>query len=249
MNRTLSAVASLILLCSTLSAQSRPPKEAAAAGTVSGTVSTISGSLITIMEGWVTIDASGATFAGRRGPASIADIKPGTRIDAVITSAGAGGTMQASRILVLDLPDGSLSGAVEAVSTSTLTVLGRTVQVTPATRIFGSKREPMTLADIKAGDRVTVEVNASASGLAAEVIHVQAPRADMIIDGTVKAIATDSWIITTRDSRDVTVLVNAQTKIEGSPKVGDTVRVMARTDAAGNLVALTISVRQRSPKP
>lgn len=257
MNRTLSAVASLILLCSTLSAQSRPPKEVPSVGTVSGTVSTVSGSLITIMEGWVTIDATGATFAGRQGSASIADIKPGTRIDAAITNAGAGGNLQASRIIILDLPDGSLSAAVEAVSAtnSTLTVLGRTIQVTSATRIFGGKRDQMTLADIKVGDRVTVEVKATASGLAAEAIHVQTPlpdmpRPDMSIDGTVKSIAADSWIITTRDSRDVTVLVNAQTKIEGSPKVGDTVHVIARSDAAGNIVALAISLAvTRPPAP
>ncbi len=253
MNRMPSAVA-LLILFSTLSlfAQSRPPKETAPAGMVSGTVSTVSGNLITIMDGWVTIDASNATFGSREGLASIADVKPGSRIDAAISAAGPGGTLQASRIIILDLPDGSLAAVVDAVNTAnnTLTVLGKTIQVTPATRIFGSTPNQMTLADIKAGDHVAVEVDATAAGLVAEVIHVMPPRPNAFVDGTVKSIGADSWTITARDGRDVTVLVNAQTKIEGSPKVGDNVHVVGMTDAAGNIVALAISLAvTRPPTP
>ncbi|HEY8132224.1 MAG TPA: DUF5666 domain-containing protein, partial [Thermoanaerobaculia bacterium] len=55
-------------------------------------------------------------------------------------------------------------------------------------------------------------------------------------------IGTDSWIITDTRRGDVNVKVNAQTKIVGSPKVGDTVDVLANVDSANNYVAVSIAL-------
>ena len=71
-------------------------------------------------------------------------------------------------------------------------------------------------------------------------MHIDTPQ---FFHGTVKSIAADAWVITV-DGQDRTVTVNAQTQIAGSPKVGDTVYVMALTDSSGKLVALTISKLQ-----
>lgn len=109
MNRPTSTIAlSLLLLSLPLLAQPRPA--ARQGGTVSGVVTTVSGSLITILEGWVTIDATDAVFTSRGSEASIADVKPGVRINAVLKSLeSAGAALQASRVVILDPPDGTLS--------------------------------------------------------------------------------------------------------------------------------------------
>lgn len=192
-------------------------------------------------------------FTSRGSEASIADVKPGVRINAVLKSLeSAGAALQASRVVILDPPDGTLSGKVEAVDVAagTLTVLGLTIGTTSSTRIAaGRGRDEMTLADIMPGDQVTVVVSATSSGLVAEQILVQPPLPDVNFAGTVKLITAEQWVITTRDGNDVTVLITPQTKIEGSPKVGDMVHVLGSSDAAGNIVALQIRSIGSRPQP
>ena len=68
-----------------------------------------------------------------------------------------------------------------------------------------------------------------------------APPHDSSLQGTVKSISATSWVITTRDGKDVTVTVTADTKIDPTLKVGDAVNVTGRTDASGHVVALAIT--------
>lgn len=226
-------------------ADERPEKEASSGASVSGVVSTVSGDIITIMNGRIAIDATGARFDGRSGGASISDVTPGVRIVATIrnSDAAAGATLQAVHIAILDLPDGMLAGPITAINTAagTFTVLGATVQVTTATRILkGRENAAGTIADLKVGDHVVAEVRVATGGLIAETLLVLPPVPSVSLDGTVKSIGAASWVIAPHEGADITVIVNADTKIEGSPKVGDAVRIIGNRDAAGNIVATAI---------
>ncbi|HUP47337.1 MAG TPA: DUF5666 domain-containing protein [Thermoanaerobaculia bacterium] len=249
MARNTAIACSLVLLSLPLFAQ-RTPAPAPEGATVSGIVQTVSGSLITILDGLVTIDAGGAVIISRSGPASIDDVRPGVRIAASLLPASAPGTaFQASRVLIFDEPDGTITGKVDAVDTAagTLTVFGLTIGTTAETRIGGSRQE-MTLADIEPGDQVMVAVRATSSGLVAEQIVVQPPPPNASFAGTVKSIGAEQWVITTRDGKDVTVLITPQTRIEGSPKAGDMVQVIGNSDAAGNVVAIAIFAARPAPR-
>lgn len=214
------------------------------AGGVTGSVTSVSGNLITVLNGAVTIDTTGASFHSRRGSATIADVRPGAQIVATIRNpqAPAGTLLQASNIVILDGPAGTLAGPVQSVDAAgfTLTVFGARVLVTPETRFVS----PMTgrnasLADIKAGDMVIVEVGIRGSGLVAETIHVVPPVPNTVLDGTVKSMSATAWVITTR-SGDVSVTINAETRIDPSVIVGDSVHVIGTADAAGHVTALSI---------
>ena len=68
------------------------------------------------------------------------------------------------------------------------------------------------------------------------------------IEGRVKSIGATSWVITeNRSLRDITVLIDAQTKIVGSPKAGDLVEVLARTTDSRSLLAISIIAVPATP--
>lgn len=235
-------------------AQSQELRPQAPGASVSGVVTTVSGNLVTILDGTVAIDTTGAEFRSRLGEASPADVKPGIRILAVITNADApvGTTLQAAVITLLDFPGGTLAGPVQAVdlTASTITLLSARVQVTPETRIVAGRSDSdKTLADIKAGDVVRAEVRSTDGGLVAVRIHIVPPAPDVTLTGTVKSITPVAWVITTSDATDVNVTITPETRIEGSPKVGDSVQVLGRRDAAGNLIAVAIFPARPRPAP
>jgi hypothetical protein len=212
--------------------------------TISGFVTAVNGNTIALANGLVTIDATRATITDEQGVA--VTITPGSLIFAILRS---GTPLQASSIVVTKLPQVTLSGTVQAVSvaTGTLQLLGITIHVDPDTS-FGGNHIVRSLADIVANDVVQVQANAVGSSLVASSILVFAPMPQLptLIHGTVKSIGTESWVITDSRARDITVNVNAQTRIIGSPKVGDTVDVLANVDSANNYVAISIMV---SPTP
>jgi hypothetical protein len=133
------------------------------------------------------------------------------------------------------------------VPTGTLQLFGVTIHVNADTS-FGGSHNVRGLADIVANDVVQVQANAVGSALVASSILVFAPLPQLptLIHGTVKSIGTESWIITSSSGRDITVIVNAQTRILGSPKIGDSVDVLANVDSANNYVAISIML---SPAP
>jgi hypothetical protein len=215
------------------------------AGGITAVVTTVSGNMITVLNGSVAIDTNGATFSGRKGNATIADVKPGTRILATIRNADAapGTTLQASNIVILDSPAASLNGRVQAVDVtgSSITVLGARIRVTADTRINALTRKTSTLADIKTGDTAAVEVNVTGSTLVAESITVFPSIPNASIEGTVKSIGATTWVIaTTGRTGDVTITVNAETKIDTAIKTGDAVRVIGNADASGHITATVI---------
>lgn len=243
------AIATLLLL--SLPAAARMTPGLPAQGTVSGFVTTVSGNLITVLNGTVTIDASSAAFRNGRGSATLADVKPGSQIFASIRNPQAppGTVLQASSIMIVDPPAGTLSGPIHSVDLagSALTIMGARVIVTPGTRIVAMTRNGnATLADIKAGDNVSIVVNISGSALVAESIHVIPPIPDTMLEGTVKSIEPMSWVITTRNDT-VTISINANTRIEPGIAVGDSVIVIGARDAAGNVTAMAIMKGRARP--
>lgn len=125
------------------------------------------------------------------------------------------------------------SGTVETITGSQWTISGRMVQVNASTLIEGNP---------KVGDTVEVHARNSAQGLVATRIQAedkdpqpQPPEQRHVeFEGVVQSTGA-TWTISGR-----VVTVNAATRISGSPKKGDTVKVEAAQMADGTLVALEI---------
>jgi len=243
-------LAAILLIAATASAQNRgrvvgPFPVPVPGSTISGFVTAVNGNTIELASGLVTIDASRATITDEHGVA-VTTITPGSLIFAILRS---GMPLQASSIVVTKLPQVTLSGTVQAVNvaTGTLQVLGVTIHVNADTS-FGGSHSVRGLADIVANDVVQAQANAVGLSLVASSILVFAPTPQLptLIHGTVKSIGTESWVITASSGSDITVNVNAQTRIIGSPKVGDSVDVLANVDSANNYVAISI---MPSPAP
>ena len=236
----------LLLFAATAFAQSRghvvPMPPAPLPGTtVSGVVTAVNGSSVSLANGLVVIDVSHATINNDHG--GTATIAPGSMIFAVLQSST---SLVASSVVVTSVPQATLSGPVQAINASagTLQLLGLTIHTDSSTS-FGGGHDVHGLSDIAVNDNVIVSANAAGTSLLATSILVFPSMPQMLpalLHGTVKNIGTDSWVITDSHKGDTTVLVNAQTKILGSPKVGDTVDVLANVDSAHNYVAISISV-------
>ena len=236
MCRRLSLLLALLVLALPSFARERAvsaTRPASLPSTVVGTVSAVNGNLISIANGAVVIDATNARVVG-------GTIEVGSQVHATIdASASATGVLPATTIAVVRLPELTLSGTVQSVDTAnkTFVVLGRTIHVTDQTSIAGRNG----FADIQANTIVLVAADVQGSRIVAESVVIMAPFLAplQVIHGTVKSIANDAWVITKRDG-DVRIEVNAQTKIVGSPKVGDTVEVVVMTNSANALVAVSI---------
>ncbi len=229
----------LALTVTTAFAQSRGRAIASfpfSGSTVSGIVSGVSGNLVSLAGGLVTIDISHANVTGT--------ISAGSLIFAMLSSSNVapGAPLPASMVAVTRIPDITLTGPVQAVDTAnaTLTVLGQTIHIDSNTSFGGQNVHG--LGDIVTSDLVALDAEVTTGVLTATRVLVFAPvlRLPVLIHGTVKSIGTTSWVITDNHGKDVTVVINAQTKIIGSPKVGDTVDVLANVDSANNYVAISI---------
>lgn len=192
--------------------------------TVTGVVTSVSGSLVQLANGLVTIDTSNAKVSGDLVPGAVlfAVLQPGTVAPNAPLPAAIVGATSVSQV--------TLSGSVTSVdlANGTLTLLGRTIKTTSSTKFSGLLTfAPMTLGDIMPGQIVIVDASASGGTLVASSVNVLsgfAPPSFSMLRGTVKSIGAASWVITSNGS-DVTVNVNANTKIAGDPKPGDTVIV------------------------
>ena len=214
--------------------------------TVSGFVTSINGSIISLANGLVTLDISTAKVLGDDGVvASVSSITPGSLVFAVLKSGDSApnAPLQVATIGVTRIAQVVLSGPVQSVDpiTGTLTLLGRTIHVTADTSIGGG-RGSGALGDILPNEVVQVQANAVDGSLVATSILVffETPPASTLVHGTVKSIGAASWVITDGRGKDVTVVVNAQTKIVGDPKVGDEVDVVISVDSANANVAVSI---------
>ena len=220
-----------------------PSRPDVSGSTVSGIVSSVSGSFVLLADGLVTIDISDAKISG--GP-----IEPGALLVAVLKpgEVAKNAPLPAAYVGVTHMAQVTLNGAVTAVDVpgSTLTLLGRTIKVTSQTGFSSAfpTFKALTLADILPGQFVMVEASVSGGALVASRVHVmsfQTLPTLSVVHGTVKSISNDAWVITV-GNRDVTVTVNASTKIIGEPKIGDTVEALVDS----NNIAVTIF---KSPVP
>lgn len=219
------------------------------AGTISGIVHSVEGSSIRLADGLIVIDASEARIVvGRGREATIADIEPGMQLFAALRGDGKAATISATRI-----GDAALAGAVDSVDVAaqSLTLLGQTIHVDGDTSFGGfGHREGFDLSDILPNQIVQVQVDAVNGRLIAREVLVLSPVPPQVgrFRGTVKSIGTESWDIES-GSETVTVAVNAQTKILGSPKAGDTVEVLYNVNSAGQKVAISIIKFELPPVP
>lgn len=226
---------------------------------VSGVVASVSGPIITLSSGGakpIIIDAGSAKFMGvHDGPASIADVHAGVRLTAfVITNAlEPGSALPAQLIMIERADDLDVTGIVDSIDLagSTLTILGITISV-DANTVFSTSMPTFApvngLADLAAGQVVAVAAQFASGKIVATSVDLVTPwmGTALTLRGTVKSISTTSWVITGTDGHDVTVGIDAQTRIVGDPNVGDPVQVMAtvlpnpRSDSPNQIVAIAI---------
>lgn len=208
--------------------------------TAGGVVTAVNGNLIQLAGGSITIDATNARIHG-----TSSTIEPGMLVFATLTTSevAANEPLPASSIAVTRLPDATLFGPVQSVDTAkdTLTLLGRTIHVTPETSFGGLRKSrdgaKPSLTDILPNHMVQVTIDETNGQLVATSILLLAPALPELHTkrGEVKSIGTDAWIID-----DLTVAIDAQTRIVGSPKVGDTVEVLYRVASSNANVAISI---------
>lgn len=218
--------------------------------TAGGIVSSVNGNLIHLAGGTITIDATGAKIN--------TTIEPGMILFATLKSSDVapGAPLQAATVTVTRIPDGTLFGPVQSVdvASNTFTLLGRTIHVTSETSFGGlhKSRDSVKpgLADILPNHIVQVTADESNGRLIASSVLLLAPMPPEVhaTNGKVKTIGASSWVIERERGGDITVLVDAQTKIVGSPKAGDEVEVLYRVDSANAFVAISI-IKFERPKP
>lgn len=249
MPRKLAALA-LVLFACTAFARVRSvshPDTRIGQGTVSGTVSGVQGNLVQIAGGTITIDASQAKIAvGRGREGTVADIRPGMQLFAALraSSPSTHGALPATVITVTSPADATLSGAVQSVDTAgrSFLLLNQTIRTDANTSFGGYRREGGTsFADIQPNVIVHVQADNVGGQLVAREVLVVAPAPPQVghARGTVESIGAESWTVKT-ERETITLVVNAQTKIAGSPKVGDTVEVLYTIDSAHRYVAVSI---------
>lgn len=233
------------------------PEPRANGGTVSGTVSAVNGNLISIAGGAVAIDATNAKIVAARGrETTIADIKPGMQLFAALSASNPSqnGGLPAVMITVTSAADLTLNGTVQSVDAANraFSILNETIYVDDQTSFGGYKRDAgTTFADLQPNVIVHVEADNVNGRLVAREVLMVAPAPPQVgrVRGTVKTIGTDSWTIENEKKETVTLVVNAQTKIVGSPKVGDTVEVLYTIDSAHSFVAVSIIRYERIEPP
>lgn len=211
---------------------------AAAGATVSGIVSSVSGNLIQLAGGLVTVDATGAKVVVDRGKeGTVAEIQSGMLLFATLKSAdvAANAPLPAAMITATRFSATTFFGPVQSVDTSSSSfrILGRTIFVNSETSFGGVK----SLTELLPNEVVQVLADVSGGRLVASSVLLVAPIPPVVrtTRGTVKSISADSWVI-----GDLTLVVNAQTKIIGEPKVGDTVEVLYNVNNANANVAISI---------
>ncbi|MEA2162969.1 MAG: hypothetical protein QOK37_1096 [Thermoanaerobaculia bacterium] len=186
----------------------------------------------------------------RSGASSLADIKTGTRITAFLNTAPTlqpSSALRAQLITIESQPDLELNGAIDSIDAARarFVVLGVTITADSNTS-FGSNFPTFAaikgVGDLAVGQFVNVTARFASGAILATKVQVISPgiQLPVILVGTVKSIGTSSWVITGRDGKETAVSVDAQTKIVGDPKVGDSVQVMATIDAAYKYTAVAI---------
>lgn len=200
-----------------------------------------------VLLGFTVRVTEGTAFGGPRdegGPAGVADLRVG---DLVLVSAKAdSGSLVATRVVKLSpapTPTVRIHGKVETIGTGSWTLLLRdgsraVVKVDAETKVVGNPA---------AGDDVDVVARREADGsLLAILIQKSAPPSPVPTErfhGVVKEIGRTAWTIGPRggDEGNRVFAVNERTRIEGAPRVGDEVGVLAQKQTDGSSLALLIA--------
>lgn len=229
-------------------AVSSVPTVRPAPGAVQGTVTSVSGNVIMLANGLTAIDASSAKImVGLEAGQPITAIEPGMIVSAAVDRPSAAGMpLRASVVVATRATDLTLVGKIDSVDPAarTLTVLGQTVIVTDATTFptppFGGGVSG--LRDLLPDQLVQVQADAPGSSLVARSVVALSGDVPQIAfaRGTVMTITPDAWVIRADDGSNVTVRIDAQTRIAGTPRVGSTVEVLYRTDDAQTKTAIAI---------
>lgn len=236
-----------------VSAKPGAPSAATGSGaSVTGEVTAVSGNLITLAAGQVTIDATNAKILRGDGTSTIASIQPGALILATLRETGtdSAGPLVATAIAILRNADVTFTGTTQSVDVagSQFRLLNRTIKVDAGTTFvnFGDRA---SIAGLQANMLVIVEADVAAGALVATRITLISPIPPRphVVRGVVKSIGTEAWVITV-DGDDTTFVVNASTKILGTPKAGDKVEVLYTVDSAHANVALSIIKSIEVPK-
>ncbi len=236
-----------------------PVPSPARPSTVEGTVSKVTSPILDLIEGGIQIDVTNATITGGddrfANPLPWSGILVGARVVAQVTVPDAipavvpPPPLAATNVVVFQTRAGELSGTIQSVNVAggKFTLLFHTVSTNASTKWSGGGPSGAVkeIGDLSAGMFATVSVVNSAGGLLAtsvEAYGTVAPPELIAFRGPVQTISATTWTIAGRG-----VTVNADTKIVGDPKVGDTVDVLARVQnpppgslAPSYLVALSI---------
>jgi Domain of unknown function (DUF5666) len=229
-----------------------PPVAIGSGASVTGEVTAVSGNLITLAGGLVTIDATNAKILHGDGAATIAAIQPGALIIATLqeTDTTSTGPLVATAIAILRNADVTFTGTTQSVDVAggQFLLLGRTIKVNAGTT-FVNFGDQASIASLQANMLVIVEADVAAGALVATRITLISPIPPRphVVSGVVKSIGTAEWVITV-DQHDTTFVVNASTKILGSPKAGDKIDVLYTVDTANANVALSIIKSIEVPK-
>jgi hypothetical protein len=208
--------------------------------------------VFSVHGGLLAIDASHAEFRGPT-PNDVAYfemIHPGSQIAAVFEPGpyNPGRGIPASIIQILQQPEGTMTGEIEAIDLTarTLTLVGHEIVVTPDTRYTGSLYavDPHSLEDLHVGQPITVFLGGKPQALEAFSIFAIAPTQGehLAFSGILKQIKGDTWYLTRSAITEFKVI--STTSIEGNPHIGDLISVFGRKDD-GVISATSIQVRQQ----
>jgi len=191
-------------------------------------------------------------FEGFGGPASLADLKVGDRVDAEVVKQ-ADGSLLAKEVRRFHPPQPPSPaiiavGPIEAVSESSITVASIAFSLSSQT-IIRRGDATVALSDLKVGDSALVKGRPSGAGPVADVILVapgQPPEELVAVTGPIEAVGTDSVTVAGKlfkvDTH--TVIVRGRTNVSlASLAVGEMAEVQAAVSSDGTLVALLVRVQ------
>ncbi len=212
---------------------------AAFSSTVDSVVSKVNGPVLDVLDGALQIDVTNAKILGGddrlANPVPWSGILAGSRVVAQVAvpdviPAVFPPRLVATNVVVFLANTGSLSGLVQGVAAAqgTFSLLFTNVMTNAATEWLGAKADgaPVKgLSDLSAGMQANAVVTYDASGVTAKSVYAFATPATRIeaFRGKVEAEGPTQWTIGGR-----VVQVNADTKIAGDPRIGDTVDVLVK---------------------
>jgi Domain of unknown function (DUF5666) len=234
------------------------------ASSIDSTVTAVDGTVLDVVGGLMKIDVSGATITNGDGP----DLGPlpstaipvGARIVAVVRvlqvlppTSFPPPPFPATSVVVFLPRDGRLGGTIEGVDVSAaeFTMFYRAISTNADTvwSGFGPNGPVRGIGDLVKGMYATVAVVVSDGGLLAvsvDAVGFVTPPHLIAFRGAVQSIGATRWQIAGR-----VVQVDSETKIVGSPKVGDIVDVVAEASAlpAASTANTTLVALSITPSP